>query len=183
MSDEQVEESLWFKAFLKHYQEAILKEHNPTANNPQQASLQTAKLPKSPQTPRTRKDPQVPESVRRSPQHLHFGKFTMDEKGKMVRIDSDEEAKESPTYVEELNPEGDPIQPVRRPKYMPPRKGNVKVPANLDEVDTLIVTPSLPKAMPVENSVVGCVSTMKFEDWDHANHEKFPHLETRNLMK
>lgn len=66
---------------------------------------------------------------------------------------------------------------------MPPSKGKAKVPANLDEVDTVIVTPSLPKAVPVENSVVGCVVTMKFEDWDLADIVKFPHLTTDALME
>jgi len=48
MSDKQFTESLWFKALLEHYQEAILKAHNPTTNNPQQASPQAAELPKLP---------------------------------------------------------------------------------------------------------------------------------------
>ena len=34
-----------------------------------------------------------------------------------------------------------------------------------------------------EGMHLGRVSTMKFEDWGLADHEKFPHLETGNLMK
>lgn len=60
--------------------------------------------------------------------------------------------------------------------YVPPNKGMAKVPANLDDVDSAISTPSLPKGVPVENSVVGRVAIMKFEDWDLADRVKFPHL-------
>lgn len=49
---------------------------------------------------------------------------------------------------------------------MPRSKGKAKVPTNIDEVDSVIVTPSLPKGVSVENSVVGLVETMMFEDWD-----------------
>ena len=82
----------------------------------------------------------------------------MEEKGKFVTIESDTEAEDSPTYVKEVNTEEDPIQPVRWPKYVPPSKGKVEVPANLDEVDTVITTPALPKEVPIENSVVGRVA-------------------------
>lgn len=34
-----------------------------------------------------------------------------------------------------------------------------------------------------EGMHLGHVSNLKFEDWDLADHEKFPHLEIRNLMK
>lgn len=56
----------------------------------------------------------------------------MEEKGKTITIESDEEEEGSPTYVEEVNPEEDPIQPVWQPKYVSPSKGKVKVLANLD---------------------------------------------------
>jgi len=107
----------------------------------------------------------------------------MEEKGKTVIIDSNEEAEESPTYIEEVNLDEDPIQPMQQPKYVPPSKGKVKVPAKLDEVNTVIITLSLPKAVPVENSVVGCVATMKFEDWDLVDIVKFPHLVMDALME
>jgi len=64
-----------------------------------------------------------------------------------------------------------------------PRKGKVKVPANLDEVDTILFTPSLPKAVPKEGSMVNHISTMKFEDWDLADTAKFPHLAIDALME
>lgn len=84
-------------------------------------------------------------------------------KGKSITIDSDKEAKDSLIYVEEVNPEEDPIQPVRQPKYVLLGKGKVKVPANLDEFDTVIPTPALPIEVQVENLVVRHVVAMKFE--------------------
>ena len=71
---------------------------------------------------------------------------------------------------------------MRRPKYVSPSKRKAKVPANLDEVDSTINTPSLPKGVPMENSVVGWVMTMNVEDWNLADRVKFPHLTTDALM-
>lgn len=71
---------------------------------------------------------------------------------------------------------------MRRPKYVPPSKETKKVPANLDEFNDIITTPSLPKAILVENIVVGRVATFKFEDYDLANRTKFPHLAMDALM-
>lgn len=65
---------------------------------------------------------------------------------------------------------------------MPPSKGANKVPTNLDEFSSIITTPSLPKDVAVENSVVGHVATMKFDDCDLADRTKFPHLVTDALM-
>jgi len=64
----------------------------------------------------------------------------MEEKGKTVTIESDEEEEGSPTYIEEVNPEEDPVQLVQRPKYVSPSKGKAKVPTNLDEVNTICYT-------------------------------------------
>lgn len=69
------------------------------------------------------------------------------------------------------------------PKYVTPSKAKVEIPKNLDEFDTIIITQYFPKAVPAENSVVGCVATMKFEDWDLADIEKFPHLAIDVLME
>lgn len=107
----------------------------------------------------------------------------MEEKGKTVTIESDEEDKGSPIYVEEVNPEEDHIQPVRQPNYVPPSKGKAKVPTNLHEVDTVLVTLALLKLVSVESSVVSHVVTMKFEDWDLTEVIKFPHLAKNALME
>lgn len=65
---------------------------------------------------------------------------------------------------------------------MPPNKGKAKVPTNLDEVDTILITPSLPKGVPVEISLVGRIATLKFEDWDFVDTTKFPHVATSALI-
>lgn len=106
----------------------------------------------------------------------------MKEKGKTVVIDRKEETEESPMRIEEDISEEDPIQPMRQPKYMPPSKRTNEVPTNLDEFSIIITTPSLTKDVPVENSVVGHVATMKFDNCDLADRTKFPHLATDALM-
>jgi len=98
----------------------------------------------------------------------------MEEKGETITIESDEEEEGSPTYVKEMDLDRETIQPVRCPKYFPPSKGKAKVPTNLDDVDNILITLSLPKRVPVESMVTGHISTMKFEDWDLADIEKFP---------
>ena len=79
------------------------------------------------------------------------------------------------------------IQPVcataKLPKYVPPWKWRVKVPKDLDVIKIALKTLLLPEGILVEVSVLGHVPTMKFEYWDLADSEKFPHLETSNLMK
>lgn len=110
----------------------------------------------------------------------------MEEKGKAVTIESDEEEEGSLIYVEEmeLDEEGATnIQPVRQPKYVPPSKGKAKVPTNMDDVDNILITMSLPKEVPFEGTMTSRISTMKFEYWDLADTDKFPHLVTNKLMK
>lgn len=57
------------------------------------------------------------------------------------------------------------------------------MPKDLDETKISLRTPLLLDNIMFEGTHLGCVSSLKFEDWDLTNHEKFPHLETRNLMK
>lgn len=106
----------------------------------------------------------------------------MEEREKIVIIESEEEDKDPPMHVKEVVPEEDPIRLVWRPKYAPPSKGKAKLLANLDEVNSIIIAQSLPKVVLVENSVIGYVVTMKFEDWDLVDIVKFPHLATDELM-
>ena len=74
--------------------------------------------------------------------------------------ESDEEEEDPPTMVKETKPEEEmeeDIQPVRppakQPKYVPPRKGKALVPKDLDVVDNIHITPSLPKGVPFEGTV------------------------------
>ena len=67
--------------------------------------------------------------------------------------------------------------------YVPPRKGKTKVPKDLDKTKSSLQIFLLPDGIVFEGTHLGHVPTMKFEDWDLTDHEKFPHLETGNLMK
>jgi len=79
------------------------------------------------------------------------------------------------------------IQPVctgtKLPKYVPPRKGKAKVPKDMVTVKSALETPLLPYGILFEGLVLGCIPMIKFEDWDLVNSEKYPHLETSQLMK
>jgi len=50
-------------------------------------------------------------------------------------------------------------------------------------VKSALQTPLLPDGITFEGLLLGCVPTLKFEDWDLANSEKFPHLKMASLMK
>lgn len=69
------------------------------------------------------------------------------------------------------------------PTYIPPRKGKAKVPKDLDENKCSLQTLLLPDNIMFECTHLGRVLSLKFKYWDLAEHEKFPHLESRNLMK
>jgi len=69
------------------------------------------------------------------------------------------------------------------PEYVPPWKGKTKIPKDLDATKSALQTPLLPNGIIFEGSHLGCVPTMKFEDWYLTDSEKFPHLETESLMK
>lgn len=79
------------------------------------------------------------------------------------------------------------IQPVhvvaKQPKYVLPRRGKAKVPKDLDAIRNTLKTPLLPNGILFEGSILGCMPMMKFEDWDLADNQKFPHLETSQLKK
>ena len=84
--------------------------------------------------------------------------------------------------TEDIDAEG--AEPITKfPKYIPSQKGKVKVPTDLDSIDNILITSSLPKGVPHEGTATGCILTVKFEDWDLANSEMFLHLEIENLMK
>ena len=170
MDDTLMEESPWFQAMPKELRETFIRSIT-TKEVPWNPTPQAAEIPKSPKMLRTKKDPQIPGLVRRLSQNPRFSKLTMEEKGKVVTIESDEEEEGPLTYVEEIDPDGEGkenIQLVRRPKYVPPSKGKAKVPKNLDDVGNILISPSLPKWFPLEGMVIGRISMMKFEDWDLA---------------
>lgn len=104
-----------------------------------------------------------------SPQNPRFGKLSMEDKGKTVNLEIDDEEEDLQTFVEEIEVDEemeDDIQPVRTkaklPKYVPPRKGRMKVPKDLDVVKSALQTLFLPDEILFEGSVLGRVPTMKF---------------------
>ena len=68
-------------------------------------------------------------------------------------------------------------------KYVPPWKGKTKIPKDLDATKSALQTPLLLDGIVFEGLHLGCVPTMKFEDWDLTDSEKFPHLDIESLMK
>ena len=101
-------------------------------------------IPKSPRTPRPKKDKHVMVPVCVSPRKLLCTKLTMEEKGKAVNIETDEEKEDVEDLVsEEDKDEGmeektEPAHPpTNLPTYTPPWKGKAKVPKDLDESRTL----------------------------------------------
>ena len=117
-------------------------------------------------------------------------KLSMAGKWKVVLINTyeEEEDMQALTFIakEDEDMEED-IQPThsatKMPAYVPPQKGKIKVPKDLDETKSSLQTSLLLDNIVFEGTHVGRVPTMKFEDWDLADCKKFPHLETWNLMK
>ena len=97
---------------------------------------------------------------------MWFNKLLIEEKGKTVTIESDEEEEDPPTYFEEIEPEqetDEDISPVKWPKYVCPRKGKAKIPTDLDAIDNILITPSLLNGVPLEGIATEHIPTMKFD--------------------
>jgi len=56
------------------------------------------------------------------------------------------------------------------------------VPKDIDESKISLQTLLLPNDIVFEGAHLGRVPMLNFKDWDLANHEKFPHLVTAQLM-
>ena len=114
----------------------------------------------------------------------------MEEKGKVVTIEINDEEEDLQALVDEIEADEEmeeDIQPVHAVakflEYIPSRKEKAKVPKDLDSAKSALQTPLLPDGIVFEGTHLGCMQPVKFEYWDLADHEKFPHLETGNLMK
>jgi len=84
--------------------------------------------------------------------------------------------------MEEVEVQGaDPI--TRLPEYIPLCKGKTKVPKDIDERKVPLQIPLLPDEIVFEGPCLGQVPLLKLEDLDLADHEKFPHLVTKQLMR
>lgn len=69
------------------------------------------------------------------------------------------------------------------PMYVPPWKGKFRVAKDLEVTKSVLQTPLLPYSVTFECSPLGQVPTLKFEDWDLIDSEKFPHMTMEILMK
>lgn len=140
---------------------------------------------KSPRMPRPKKDKQAMEPVHMSSRNPRHSKLSMEEKGKVVTIETEEEEEDLQTLIATAEEEEDMekyIQPfcstTKLPVYVPQLKGKTKILKDLGALQT----PLFPNGIVFKGSHLGHVPAMKFEDWDLADSEKFPHLETTNLM-
>ena len=103
-------------------------------------------------------------------------------------MEADEEEKdleeisieEEDEEMEEETQGADPL--TRLPAYVPPWKGKARVPKDLDERNISLQTSLLPNEIIFDGPHLGRVPALKFEDWDLADHEKFPHWATAQLM-
>ena len=84
--------------------------------------------------------------------------------------------------MEELDyEEGEPI--TNLPEYIPLWKGKMKVTKDLYSGKFMVSTPLLPEQVIFEGAFLAHNLVLKMEDWDLADHAKFPHLEIPHLMK
>jgi len=84
--------------------------------------------------------------------------------------------------TEYIDAEG--MEPIKKiPEYVPPHKGKVKVTKDPNSDKLSISTPLLPKKVPLEGLWLARILLLKMEDWDLADHARFPHLETDKYMK
>ena len=125
-----------------------------------------------------------------SPRNPKFGKLSMEEKGKVVNIEINDEEDDLQAFIAEVKEAEDMeenIQPVRSvaklPEYVPSQKGKTKIPKDLDATKSTLQTSLLLDGIVFEGSHLDYMTIMKFEDRDLMDSEKFPHLETKSLVK
>ena len=145
---------------------------------------------KLPQTPRPKKYKQAVGPIRMSPRNPRFGKLSMEEKGKVVTIETDDEEEDLQALIDEIEVVEDMEEDIQLVcstakflEHIPPWKAKTKIPKDVDATKSAIQTPLLPDGIVFEGLHLGHISTMKFEDWVLTNNEKFPHLEMESLMK
>lgn len=66
--------------------------------------------------------------------------------------------------------------------YIPPWKGKTNMTKDPDCRKFTVSTPLLPKQVEFEGTTLAHIPMLKMEDWDLADHERFPHLVTNKYM-
>lgn len=135
-------------------------------------SLESARaiveVPKFPRTPRPKKDKKTMIPVRVSPRNPQRTKLTLQEKGKAINLEADEEESEEILVDEEdveMGVETQGADPITRLlEYVPPLKGKAKVLKDIDERKSSLQTPLLPDDIVFEGPHLGRVPILKFGD-------------------
>lgn len=98
----------------------------------------------------------------------------MQEKGKLVDQEPKEDVEEIHMDAEEIDMGAEDIDvegsnPISKlPEYIPPRRGKLKVPKDIDESKDTLHTPLLQDKIIFEGPHLGHVPHLKLEDWDLA---------------
>lgn len=147
-------------------------------------------VPKSPRMPWPKEDKLMIGPVHVSPRNPWLGKLLMKEKGKAISVKSNEEEEGLQVLIDQTgaqDDEEDDVPPMpfatKLPTYVPLWKGKVKAAKDLEAMKSVLQTPLLPEDITFEGPPLGWVPTMKFNDWDLADSEKFPHMTMERLMK
>jgi len=163
-------------SLFEHLPEPLRELWNSTmAEFPESVGI-VPEMPKSPRTPRSKKDKQAMVSVCMSPRNPLRTRLTMEENGKAINLEVDEEEEFEEILVEEeedveMEVETQGADPLTRlPAYVPSRKGKPRVPKDIDESKSSLQTPLLPDDIIFEGAHLGRVLVLKFEDWDLAEH-------------
>jgi len=114
----------------------------------------------------------------------------MEEKGKAITIESNEEEEELQALVDKIEEKDDveeDVPPIpfamKLPMYVPPWKGKARVPKDLEAMKSVLQTLLLSNRITFEGPLLGQVPTLKFKDWDLMDSDKFLHLTMESLMK
>ena len=125
--------------------------------------------------------------VHLSPRNPQRTNLTLQENGKAINLEVDEEESEKILVDEEdleMEVETQVANPITSlPEYVPLRKGKAKALKDIFESKRSLQTPLLSDDIIFEGSHLRWVHVLKFEDWDLANHEKIPHFVTEKLMR
>jgi len=151
-----------------------------------ESTIAIVEVPKSPRTLRPKKDKKAMILVRVSPRNPLRTKLTLQEKGKVINMEADEEESREILVEEqdvEMEVETQGTDPITQlPEYVPPCKGKSKVLKDIDESKSSLKNPLLLDNLVFEGLHLQRVPVLKFEDWDPIDHKKFMHLATAKLM-
>jgi len=163
---------------------ATLAEELHPAQEDMEEVAATPEVPKSPRTMQLRKDKQTMGPIQVSPR---FNKLPVEEKGQATTIEINEDEEDLQDLIAQIKAQDeeveDAIQLPSLPPYLPPWHGMAKIPKDLDTAKRTLQTPLLPNDIRFDGFPLGQVPSIKFEDWDLVDHEKFPQLDEDKLLK